>query len=126
VLCCLADRHHGAWEQSDSLAARAWLVEFQHIGSVEELHAGGSEPVDAALEGRMLSLGGVDECNATIGSRLPMASVNRPSARVSLVPAAHLLIVLKVAGATTAAIRASSSLLAGVLRRAEQRISWWA
>jgi hypothetical protein len=32
-----------------------------------------------------------------------MASVSSPSARVSLIPAAHLLIVLKVAGATTMA-----------------------
>jgi hypothetical protein len=41
--------------------------------------------------------------NATTGRRLPMASVRRPRARVSLIPAAHLLIVLKVAGATTMA-----------------------
>src|SRR5688572_23982076 len=48
-------------EQSDALAAGAWLVEFQHIRTVQELHTGGSEPVDADLEGRMLGLGGVDE-----------------------------------------------------------------
>ena len=40
---------------------------------------------------------------ATIGRRFPMASVSSPRARVSLIPAAHLLIVLKVAGATTMA-----------------------
>src|SRR5829696_9968095 len=48
-------------EQCDSLASGAWLVEFQHVRSVQDLDAGGSEPVDAALEGRMLGLGGVDE-----------------------------------------------------------------
>src|SRR5215208_5276256 len=41
-------------EQSNALAAGAWLVEFQHVRTVQELHAGGSEPVDAGLEGRML------------------------------------------------------------------------
>jgi hypothetical protein len=82
---------------------RAWLVEFQHVGAVQELHAGSSEPVDAALERRMLGLSSVDNGNATTGRCLPIASVKRPSARVSLMPAAHLLIVLKVAGATTMA-----------------------
>ena len=42
---------------------------------------------------------------ATTGRRLPMASVRRPRARVSLIPAAHLLIVLKVAGATSDGVR---------------------
>jgi hypothetical protein len=29
-------------EQSDPLAAGAWLVEFQYVRTVQELHAGGS------------------------------------------------------------------------------------
>src|SRR5829696_5341503 len=48
-------------EQSNALAAGAWLVEFQHVRTVQELHAGGSEPVDADLEGWMRGLGGIDE-----------------------------------------------------------------
>jgi hypothetical protein len=43
--------------------------------------------------------------NATTGRPLPMASVSNPCASVSLMPAAHLLIVLKAAGATTMAAR---------------------
>jgi hypothetical protein len=91
------------WEQSDALATGAWLVEFQHLRTGQELHAGGSKPVDAGLEGRMLGLGGVDERQGHHREALAMASVNSPRARVSLIPAAHLLIVLKVAGATTMA-----------------------
>jgi hypothetical protein len=36
-------------------------MELQHIGAIEQLHTGDSEPVDAGLEGRMLGLGSVDE-----------------------------------------------------------------
>jgi hypothetical protein len=48
-------------EQPDALAAGARLMELQHIRSVEQLHTGCSEPVDAGLKGRMLGLSGVDE-----------------------------------------------------------------
>ncbi|MDQ1293564.1 MAG: hypothetical protein QG608_1445 [Actinomycetota bacterium] len=47
-----------------------------------------------------------------VGMCLPMASVSSPRARVSLMPAAHLLMVLKVAGDTMIAVgggRASAS-----------------
>ena len=37
---------------------------------------------------------------ATMGSRLPIASTRMPSGSVSQIPAAHLLIVFTVAGAT--------------------------
>ena len=40
----------------------------------------------------------------TIGSPRPVASLSRPSASVSLIPAAHLLMVLKVAGAAANAL----------------------
>src|SRR5215467_8668572 len=41
---------------------------------------------------------------ATIGRPWPIASLSSPSARVSLIPAAHLLMVLKVAGAAANAV----------------------
>src|SRR5262249_36545883 len=40
----------------------------------------------------------------TIGRPRPVASLSRPSASVSLIPAAHLLMVLKVAGAAANAL----------------------
>jgi hypothetical protein len=49
------------WEESDSLASGAWLVQFWHIGSIQQPNADRSESVDAALEGRMLSLSGIQE-----------------------------------------------------------------
>ena len=47
--------------QSDSLASGAWPVTFQHIGSIQQPNADRSESVDAAREGRMLSLSGIQE-----------------------------------------------------------------
>jgi hypothetical protein len=47
--------------------------------------------------------------SATIGSRFPIASTRMPSASVSQIPAAHLLTVFTVAGATITASGSGST-----------------
>jgi hypothetical protein len=59
-----------------------------------------AEPLNGLPERGMLALGGIEVGKYHHGQALPVASHNSPSARVSAIPAAHLLMVLKVAGAT--------------------------
>ena len=75
-------------------------------------NASGAQDVDVSGESGMRSLSGVEVGQRGEWSCLPIASVISPSARVSLIPSAHLLIVLEVAGATrmaSAAGRTSGS-----------------
>ena len=76
-------------------------VEFVDVVPEQHRDAPGAQVVDAAGK-RGVGGDGSRLVNGsdTTGIFLPIASVSRPRARVSLMPAAHLLIVLKVAGAT--------------------------
>ncbi len=56
----------------------------------------------------------------TVGMPIPYASHRIPSARVSAMPAAHLLIVLNVAGATAMASAGGSGRGSPGLRQAER------
>ena len=58
-----------------------------------------------------------------VGTPYPYSSINRPRTRVSVIPAAHLLTVLTVAGATIiASASGSTSFVAGTLVVAGDRL----
>src|SRR5437588_10879440 len=71
-----------------------------HAFPVQHIHTGGAQGLHAPPPCRMLRLRAVDRGDGGDRSPLPIASVIQPRASVSLIPAAHLLIVLNDAGAT--------------------------
>jgi hypothetical protein len=89
--------------------ALARAMQRQHIGAEQDADTQAAEPLDPLPERGMLALGGVQVGSTTTGRPFPGASHSSPSARVSAIPAAHLLMVLKVAGATMIASGSGST-----------------
>ena len=79
------------------------------VGRVEERDSGAAQGGQAGAQAGWRASGSLAMGTATIGTGSPRASLIRPRARLSLIPAAHLLIMSKVAGTTAMACAGGST-----------------